>query len=338
MVKSADQGLIRSKHKAIYALFPYAVRLGRSGNQRVVGVFLRAVMALNPEELIWDRAKPLIVRLSNTQSPPSIDWLIIVASPHMFWDDELCDGNMVARWATAASAVPYTEDVGQSVVDTLLHIASVDFLRPHILVGIWTWLKKQPFLPPECLGRSRGTSGDVVRQVRALGDAEVLKSYLFLVWSEWNQIYRGLAEMEVSIREDFEGIEMWRHREDLIRRLDHVLGQLDRPDHLQQRKPTLYRYQISDAKTQYSELRAALLEVDVEAMNALARKPTRLIFSDLLTPTNTYRIPPGLHVRPASTMSIVHSLRSTISPIYWLSYYIHVSLHSPYRLTLRSGF
>ena len=135
---------------------------------------------------------------------------------------------------------------------------------------------------------------------------------------------------------------MWRHREDLIRRLDHVLGQLDRPDHLQQRKPTLDNDQISESKAQYSKLRAVLLKADVEAMGALprnlARKSPRLIFFGLLTPTDTYRIPPDLHVRPASTMSIVHSLRSTISPIYWLSYYIHVSLHSPYRLTLRSGF
>jgi hypothetical protein len=106
---------------------------------------------------------------------------------------------MVAGWAVAASAVPYTEEAGQSVVDILLHIASVDSLRPHIPTGIWTWLNKRPSLPPKCVGRSRGSSGDVVRQVRALRDTEILKSYLLLVLSEWDciddQQPGGLAEM-----------------------------------------------------------------------------------------------------------------------------------------------
>jgi hypothetical protein len=43
--------------------------------------------------------------LSNVQSPPSLDWLIILASPHVPWHDELHNGNMVARWAVAASEV-----------------------------------------------------------------------------------------------------------------------------------------------------------------------------------------------------------------------------------------
>jgi hypothetical protein len=65
----------------------------------------------------------------------------------------------------------------------------------------------QPSLPPECSGRSRGSSADVVRQIRGLGDIEILKSYLLLVWSEWDHVgdeqSGGLAEMQISIREDF---------------------------------------------------------------------------------------------------------------------------------------
>ena len=176
---------------------------------------------------------------------------------------------MVARWAAAASAAPYTEEIGQSVVDTLLHIASVDFLRPHIPVDIWTLLKKQPPLPPECLGRSRGSSRDVVLQIRALGDIEILKSYLLLILSEWDhiddQLLGGLTEMKVSIREDFGGIKMQRHRRDLIKRLDHVLGQLDRGlDHLQQHKPSLDTHHISRAKKQYRELKGVLVEIETD--------------------------------------------------------------------------
>ena len=246
---------------------------------------LHAAMALNSDEFIWHLAKPFIMRLSNTQHPPSLDWIIILASPYVSWNDKPYDGNMVARWAAAALAIPYSEEVGQSVVGVLLHIASIDSLQPHIPVGIWTWLKKQPSLPPGCSGRSRGSSRDVVCQIRALGDIEILKSYLLLIWSEWDRIdYQesgGLAEMEVSIREDFGGIEMWGDRQDLIERLDHVLGRLDEGlDYLRQRKPSLDTHHISRAKTQYSELKAVLLEIDVEAMNALVRKSLRLIFSD----------------------------------------------------------
>ena len=266
IVKATGQELIHSKRKAINALLPYAVRLGRSGKQRMIDMSLRAVMALNPEEFIWDRAKPLIVKLSDPQSPPFLDWLITLASPNVSWHEEPYDGNMVARWAEAAEAVPYTEEIGQSVVDVLLHIASVDSLRLYIPVGIWAWLKKQPLLPPGCSGRSRGSSENVVRQVRALGDAEILKSYLVVVWSEWDQLddgkSGGLAEMQTSIREVFSGVEMRRHRQDLVERLDQVLGQLDAGlDHLQQGKPSLDAHHISQAETQYGELKKVLMEI-----------------------------------------------------------------------------
>ena len=313
MVQPINRWRIWYKHKAINALFPYAVRLGRSGKQRMVNVSLRAAMAFYsyPQESIWHRAKPLIMRLSNTQTPPSLDWLVTLASPHVSWHDEPYDGDMVARWAAAASALPYTEEVGQSTVGVLLHIASVHFLRPHIPVEIWTLLKKQPSLPPECSGRLRGSSREVVRQVRALGDIEILKSYLLLIWSEWDHIddqqSGGLAEMQVSIREDFGGIEMWCHRRDLVKRLDHVLSQLDRGlDHLRQHKPTLNTCRISRAKTQCSKLKQVLLEVDIEAMDGLAGKPSGSIFFGLLTPTDsTYRIPLDFRMFSASTVPVI---------------------------------
>ena len=296
MLTAADQELIRSKHKAIITLFPHAVHLGQIGEQRMVDMSLRVAMTLHSEEFIWHRAKPFIMRLSNTQSPPSLDRLIILASPHISWHEEPHDGNMVARWAEAASALPYAEDVGQIVVNALLHIASVDTLRPHIPIGVWAWLKEKPSLPPKCSGRSRGSNGDVVRQVRALGDVEILKSYLLLVWSEWDHIddgqSGGLAEMEASIREDFGGIAMGPHRQELIERLDHVLGQLDAGlDHLQQDKPSLDVHHTSRARTQYSELRRVLMEMGVEAMDVPAREPPKLMFFGLLTLIYARRIP-----------------------------------------------
>ena len=224
------------------------------------------------------------MRLAGTESPPSLDWVITFLSPHALSHTEQYDGNMVTRWAKAASEISYMEEVGQTVVYALLYIASVDSLRSHIPINIWTWLGKRPSLPPECLGRSRGSSGEVVRQIRTLGDIEILKSYLLLVWSEWdhtdNQESGGLVEMQVSIREDFSGIGMWHHRQGLIKRLDHVLGKLNGGlDDPKQHKPSLEDDHISRAEAQYNELKRVLLEVDAEATNGLARKLPRLIFS-----------------------------------------------------------
>lgn len=276
MVQAADKDPIHSKHKAINTLLVYAIHLGRSGERGMVDVSLRAAMASDPEEFIWPRIEPYITRLSNSQNPPSLDLVITLASPHVPWKDGPYDGDMVARWAAAALAVPHSEAVGQNVVGALLHIASVDTLRPHIPVGVWTWLKMYPSLPPEFSGRSRASSGDVVRQVRELGDVETLKSYLLLVWSEWDPIDSeqsgGLAEMQTSIREDFGGIGMWCHREDLVKRLDHVLGQLDGGlEHLRMHRLDLDERYIPLAKEQYGGFEEVLLELDGEAMGILTR-------------------------------------------------------------------
>ena len=210
------------KRKSISALLPYAVWLERRGNYEMLDALLCGARA--SKRLMWIRTKPFLPTLFNKASPQAI----VPVSPHVGWRRLTFTDHkdMISRWAAAASAIPYTEEVGQSVVDALLHIASNDSLRPHIHVGMWVWLEKRPSLPPECFGRSRGTGWKVVRHIRALGDIEILKSYFLLVWSEWDPIFgwsEGLAEMQASIREDFNGLEMGRHREDLIERLDHVL-------------------------------------------------------------------------------------------------------------------
>ena len=298
---ATDRGLIHDKRKAIITLFLYAVRLGRSGNQRIVDASLRAAMALNSKQPVWGRAKPLIMKLSNTQGSPSLNWLIALEPP---WHDEPYDENMVTRRVGAVAAVITAL---QSMVYALLTTVPIDSLRPYIPIGIWAWLKKRVSPLPKCSVRSRVSSGDVVRRVRALGDVDILKSYLLLIWSEWDPIDDqqpgGLAEMEVSIREDFGGIEMWRHRQDLIKRLDHILGQLDMGlDHLQQHKSSLDTDHIPLAKAQYSELEEVLLEVDVEAMDTLARRPLRSIFLDLLTLTDAHRISLDFRMCSASTV------------------------------------
>ena len=85
--------------------------------------------------------------------------------------------------------------------------------------------------------------------------------------------------------EDFSGVGMGRHREELIVRLDRILEQLDRGlEYLGQHKPGVDEEYVQMAKEQYEGLRKVLLEVDGEAANTFARMSLKLFLFDLLTP------------------------------------------------------
>ena len=295
MVETADLDLIRSKRKAISTLFPYVTNLVQGRQQGIVNTFSHAARASNLLEPMWPHLKPYIATLFGKPTHPSLDWIIILASPHVPWHGSLHDENTVSRWAMVASAVSYTEEVGQSVVDVLLQIASIDSLRSHIPISVWVWLKKQPPLPPKCLGRSKGTRGGVVRHIQAFRDVDILKSYLLLVWSEWDLVddqFGGLDEMQVSIQEDFGGIGMKHYREDLIKRLDQVLvvlwqmsqlGWVEWWEYIRQHGVDIERDQIKPAMQQYRKLKRTLLKLDREAATILTRMPLKLFLFSLLT-------------------------------------------------------
>ena len=320
MVEAADPSPIMLKRKAIGALFPYVVRLEQGGDQRMVDVFARIARVVNSERFVWHHIK--------------LDQVLALASPHVPWGDGPHDEIVVAKWALAASVIPYTEEVGRRVAEVLLHTASVDSLRPSIPAGTWAWLKKRPFLPSRSSGRSKGSSGAIVRQVRAFGDAEILTSYMLLVWSEWDRVddmerdsvggRSGLAEMRVSIMEDFSGVGMGRHREELIVRLDHVLEQLGRGlEYLGQHKPGVDEGHVQTAKEQYEGFRKVLLEVDGEAANTLARTSSGLIFLGLLTHTDMCRIPFDIHVRSAALVSTILCFCLSISSACQFPSFLH---------------
>ena len=166
-------------------------------------------------------------------------------------------------WMAAASALPYTNDVGRRVVDTLLQMAGERKLQPHIPVLAWDWLKKRPVLTSWCLGEYPGTTENVVQMVRKLGDVGLITSYLFIVWSEGNDIFpRGFQAMLRLIKEELSGIGAAGYRSDLIQRLDDILSQFEPGSSHQQ---------------QYEELRAVLLEVDEEAMKTLDGMSHRVV-------------------------------------------------------------
>lgn len=278
MVEAADPNQILLKRKAISALLPYVIHLDHGEQQRMVDAISCAIDTSDSGAFVWHFVKPHITMLFNKPSPPYQSQVVTLASPYLGWDDSVHDETTVTRWAAAALAVPYTERVGQSVVDALLQIAFIDSLRPYIPIDLWAWLKRQPSLPPECRGREVGTEPDVVNYVRGLGDIEILQSYL-LMWSEWDFLYdSGFMEMQTIVREDFSGIGMWSNRADLIDRLGFVLTQFDRGlGYLKQYRPRIGEHDIQWAKEQYREMEEVLLEVDREAANILTRTSSTLI-------------------------------------------------------------
>ena len=272
VVATADRDQIFSKRKAISALFPYAILLEQEGDQGMVDAILSAARASHFGKFMWNRTNPYIIPLFDKQSPPSLDRVVALASPHVTWDTMLDGTNAVVRWAAAASAVPYTEEVGQSVVDALLQIVSITSLRSHIPIDLWTWLKRRPSLPPISQGQKLVRRPEAIHYIRGLGDIEILKSFFLLMFSEWNYFYdSGMYEIETSIREDFSGIHMQEHRKDLRRQLDRVLEQLDRGlEYIKQQKPLMDKIEVEMMKDRHKVLRSALLEVDKEDVNVQA--------------------------------------------------------------------
>ncbi|KAF9644473.1 hypothetical protein BDM02DRAFT_946390 [Thelephora ganbajun] len=136
---------------------------------------------------------------------------------------------MMQLWITAASTLPYTDDIGRSVVDALLKMAYHNKLLPHIPVLAWDWLKERPVFPSSCWGLKWGAYSGVVQMVRKLRDFELVASYLFVVWSGWTDLHpKACLTMMALIREELCGIgEAAGYRADLIQRLDYVLSQSD---------------------------------------------------------------------------------------------------------------
>jgi len=305
MTEGVDgRGATFNKRKAISALLLYAIRLMGGGQQQMIGPLSRALRPSFYRTYLWRHVEPLTVTLFDKPSTPSLDRAIILVSPWLPWEEDHFNQNTVTRWSTAALAtlaVQHTEEVGQSVADTLWQIVSVGTLRQHIPIGIWLWSSKQTFIPPARLwDRGRDPRGrEATREFRELGDIEVLKSYLLFVWLEWAPLQASaFAEMCASIREDFNGIGMGQHREDLRKRLDHVL--LDRePVYVGGHRPDIRRFGENTKTTmdQYRKLKQVLLEVDGAAMQILTRTPSRFVIPfDLLTSVDTHRIPLDVHV------------------------------------------
>ena len=293
-----DSGLISSKGKVIWALLPHAKFLRQCQWGKILTLSTGGVRP--PSGSMEQFATTFL----DKPGSHLLSRAVLLASPHIPWYWWFLDNSRVSKWnAIALNVLKGTgEDtvsmdtvderadsmdtvderavsmdmlckgavsdmeVSESVADMLLRIACNETLRPQIPAKTWVWLKKSRSLPVLSRGRREGTAVDVIYHIRGLGDIGILKSYFLLVWSEWDYIYEGgLREMEISIREDFGGVEQSHDRAELIERLDQVLGQLSLgPAHFEQHLPPwkFKRHNIQRGVGQYCILRNTLLEVD----------------------------------------------------------------------------
>ena len=135
----------------------------------------------------------------------------------------------VWRWVSAASRLRYTPEIGQSMVEVLLRMASVYQWRPHLRWGEWRLLGCRPRLPPVCRARSLCCNNlGVISKVESLKDVEILRDYLIVVWSEWDWLAPWVCSyMCTVIRKRFRGERNRGHRDELRDRLIHIQNQLD---------------------------------------------------------------------------------------------------------------
>jgi len=241
-------------------------------------------------------------------------------SPHLLWPWHM-DEHWVQQWAAAASVVPYTDEIGQSVVDTLLQIASNLSLQSHIPISMWSWLRKSPSLPPVCAGRYWGTNSYTIQMVQEIGDIEILTAYLLLIWSEW-EYQDATQKMHTLIRGDFSGIRMGHHRRRLLQHLDNVLGQLELGlQHFQQHNPSISEDRIQERKSQYRKFKEVLLEVDREAIELLICKSSRLITLLHLLNSCEQLIDPTQYLRMQSLFhccrNVSHNFPCPIILLHW---------------------
>jgi len=153
--------------------------------------------------------------LSDT-SEVSLKRVSMLASPYIPWGWWDVRG-LVRAWVETASTIPKEKEVAPSIVDALLQIVCFELLPTGNHGEIWSWLTLRPSLPPICRGRCVGSHPDVMQQVRGLKNIEIVKSYLLVVWSEWDSLrYSGFLMMCKCIREEFSGVEASSHRAELV--------------------------------------------------------------------------------------------------------------------------
>ena len=222
--------------------------------------------------------------LLNDANNVSLKRTAILVSSYIPWYRQNFQG-LVQAWMATASAIPKEKEVAPSVVNVLLQIAYSDLLPPGNHDDAWSWLTLRPSLPPVCRGRYQGSHLRVMQQVRGLKDIEILKSYLLIIWSEWDSIQgSGFRMIRECIREEFSRVEANSHRAELVQRLDEIIGELDKGlEYLRHDRPDLEEEDLRERKRQYKELGKILKEIPEVLEIPTCMSPRSINLFDLLT-------------------------------------------------------
>ena len=171
----------------------------------MINAVLRAARTSNLKssncgKFTWHYVVRYISRLFETGSPTSLDRVITLISPYAPWGGALNKKTAVVRWAKTASAIPYTEEVGQNVIDALFQIALVDLVRAYIPIHMWEWIKRPQSPSHMYQGLLEGPRSTTVAYVRTLDDIDLLKSYFPLIWTDKSILLSGrIHAVESSI-------------------------------------------------------------------------------------------------------------------------------------------
>jgi len=328
-----DRDTLRRNRKAIAALLPYAVWQEQyRQNPMLFNAFLRAANPLSLGKLPWNHILPFMKTLLSDTSDIPLTRAAMFALPYVFWHRE-DSRDLVQAWVATASAIPKEKEIAPSVVDALLQIAYYKLLPPGNHGDVWSWLTLRPSLPPICEGRRWGSHPHVIQQVRGLKDIEILKSYLLVVWSEWDTPFDLSFDLFFDpffgvLREEFSGVEASSHRAELVQRLDDVIGELDKGlAYLQRDRPDLEEDELQYTKGQYEKLRKILMEIP-EAPEIPACMSSRLInLFDLLTLVDTHRISLNIRMCAPYAVSAVGCLQCSV--LIPLPYTYHLSVRTP---------
>ena len=281
IIQEYGQCIPVSKYEATIAFLPYAARREEAGQGKPSDTSFRTARFSPSSSPISHWTPELGGQLLQVVLPSSLKHAVLhtFQQEPQFMKHASDIDTMMRLWITAVTTLPYTDDVGRIVANTLLQMAADDELLPHIPTVAWDWLKKRPLLRPGCWGLVPGSENGVILKVRKPGDVELTTSYLFVIWSEWRRSGWGsfrpsdCKAIFRAIREELSGVGAAGYRADLIQRLDHVLSQLE-PGPMSEEKAI---------RQKYKEFREALVEVDEEAtqiltgMSRTATAPFRLL-------------------------------------------------------------
>ena len=329
--------------KPLASVLSYAVKTAEDGNAGLLDEILLAV-SRSSQGSSWVRSHigPLIDQMLSTWDSDVRVRIAVHALSYVedAWFHAANKHIFVVRWVSAASRLEYTPEIGQSVVEVLLRMACMYHWRPHITREAWRWLERRPQLPPVCRARSLCCNDlGAISKVESLGNIEILKGYLIVVWSEWDWLAPWVCSyMCTVIRKHFGGEREKGHRDELRDRLLHIQNQLDLGlDHLRKLGSEMTAACFQPTKEAYEALMETLSEVgilsEVETLSEVGSVQIRIsrettsdedsdspVSSQALTspyhqPTSPYRQPTSPYRQPISPYrQPISPYRQPISP------------------------